>query len=297
MLGRLAKEPPFRILARAILKRVPVSVETRALWELSERPQYLVGVLAGAREARRHGIDEICVAEFGVAGGTGLLALEEAAAAVEREAGVRIKVYGFDNGPSGLPPGTGDYRDHPDWWKPGDFPMDVEKLKRRLTPRTQLILGDVAETVDRFVEEVQDAPLGFASFDLDLYSSTRAALRIISHEKRRILMNVPLYFDDIAFLVNHRFAGELLAIEEFNEEGNVKIDRWYGIRNNRPFPERPFLERMYVAHDLDAITRCSLSRANVRLDLKSSSPLIELEPRLRKRDGRARGIQTSRLRK
>jgi hypothetical protein len=264
---RLAKEPPFRIIVRQILKYCPVDVETRALWEVSDRPNYLVGVLAGAKEAVRTGVDRICVAEFGVAGGNGLLALEQAAAMVENETGVSISVYGFDNGPGGLPRGTGDYRDHPDWWKVGDFQADVEKLRSRLR-RAELILGDVANTVDRFVTEIQDAPLGFVAFDLDLYSSTREALRVLSHESRRMLMNVPLYFDDLDFLVNHRFAGELLAIDEFNSGGAVKIDKWYGLKNGRPFPERPFLDKMFVAHDLEAIDRCSLDRPNVHLPLK-----------------------------
>jgi hypothetical protein len=251
-----------------LLKYLPVSIDARALWELSARPSYLVGVLAGAREAKRHGIDRMCVVEFGVAGGSGLLALEQAAKEVEEAIGVSIKVYGFDNGEAGLPQGTGDYRDHPDWWKPGDYPMDVKKLKSNLSSRTELILGDVASTVDAFVLRTQDAPLGFVSFDLDLYSSTRDALRILSHQRRRMLMNVPLYFDDIALPISHRFAGELLAIEEFNRNPHVKIDKWYGIRNGRPFPERPFLERMFMAHDLEAISNCSLKRANARLDLR-----------------------------
>ena len=43
IISRLAIEPQFRILARALLKHMPVSVKTRALWELSARPAYLLG--------------------------------------------------------------------------------------------------------------------------------------------------------------------------------------------------------------------------------------------------------------
>ncbi len=70
---RLAMEPPFRILARAILRMLPVSVTTRALWEISERPAYLLGVVAASHLAKQQGIDRFTVAEFGVAGGLGLL--------------------------------------------------------------------------------------------------------------------------------------------------------------------------------------------------------------------------------
>ena len=59
IISRLAIEPPFRVLARALLKYLPVSVKTRALWELSARPAYLLGVVTAAEQARRQNISEI----------------------------------------------------------------------------------------------------------------------------------------------------------------------------------------------------------------------------------------------
>ena len=69
MLSRLVAEPPFRILFRTLFKCLPVSVETRALWEISPRPAYLLGLLNGAKLAKNKGVSEICAVEFGVAGG------------------------------------------------------------------------------------------------------------------------------------------------------------------------------------------------------------------------------------
>lgn len=269
-LTRLAMEPPFRIVARALLKRLKVSVRTRALWELSRRPAYLLGVLTAAEQARKQRVAEISVIEFGVAGGDGLVALQEEAEAVERETGIGIRVFGFDAGARGLPTFIGDYRDHPDAWRPGDYPMDELALRARLAPRTTLILGNVRDTVRGFFRDYRPPPVGFVSFDLDLYSSTRDALQVFSLPGKRMLWNVPLYFDDIEFLFNHRFAGELLAIDEFNEaNAGVKIDRWHGVRMNRPFPERPFLEKLYVAHDLEAISGTVLGRDAVTLPLRA----------------------------
>jgi len=266
---RLGMEPPMRLLVRALLKRFPVSVRTRALWELSRRPVYLLGVLSAAEQAIREKVPEISVIEFGVANGEGLVALESEAEAVERETGIGIKVYGFDMGPQGLPTFIGDYRDHPDAWRPGDFPMNEHALRSRLTNRTTLVLGHVKDTVPGFFETFQAPPVGFVSFDLDLYSSTREALQLFTMPQRRMLWHVPLYFDDIDFLLNHRFAGELLAIDEFNERSEqVKIDRWHGVKAGRPFPERAFLEKLYVAHDLEAISRVALAREVVVLPLR-----------------------------
>ncbi len=266
---RLGMEPPFRILARALLKQKSVSSKTRALWELSERPAYLLGVLTAAEQALKQKVSEISVIEFGVAGGKGLVTLQSEAEVVERETGVRIKVYGFDMGAQGLPAFIGDYRDHPDGWRPGDYPMDESALRSKLTNRTNLILGNVRDTVRGFFQNFQPPPIGFVSFDLDLYSSTRDALQIFILPEKRTLLHVPLYFDDIGFLFNHKFAGVLLAINEFNEKNNhVKIDRWHGAREGRPFPERPFLDKLYVAHDLQAISNFVLERDVTTLPLK-----------------------------
>ena len=271
-------EPPFRLFIRALLKAVPASVSTRALWDISDRPQYLVGVLYAARRALRNGVGEIAVIEFGVAGGNGLLALEREAGAVEQEFGVAIKVYGFDNGPAGLPAFIGDHRDHPDKWRPGDFPMDEPLLRSKIGPRTSLVIGNVAETVPRFFDDPNVPPVGFIAFDLDLYSSTTHALRILSMPGRRILDHVPIYFDDTEHSVSHRFAGELLAIDEFNRTNDhVKIDRWRGLKSDRPFPEASYLQKMYMAHDLEAISARALDRGPLQRPL-SPSPRGDARP-------------------
>ena len=73
-----------------------------------------------------------------------------------------------------------------------------------------------------------------------------------------MLRRTYLYFDDVAdpqasFL--HRFAGELLAIDEFNDRNAaVKIDVWRGLRSGRIFQESEWIEKMYIAHDLTAIS-------------------------------------------
>jgi len=254
-IGKFLMEPPLRLLVKALYRLVPVTVATRALWDVSSRPNYLNGVLLAATQARQQGVDEIAVVEFGVAGGNGLVVLQNEAAAVEKETGIRIKVYGFDNGPGGLPEFIGDHRDHPDAWHPGDYPMDEAKLRARLAPRTTLILGNVRDTVPAFVREGSAPPVGFVSVDVDLYSSTMQALQIFSTAGAKMLNRAFIYFDDVDLLFTHRFAGELLAIDEFNKlSETIKIDRLRGFNIDRPFPERSYLRMMYVAHNLQAIS-------------------------------------------
>ena len=147
--------------------------------------------------------------------------------------------------------------------------MDEEKLKSRLTDRTTLIFGNVKETVKTFFKTYNPPPIGFISFDLDLYSSTKDALNIFNAANMKMLWNTPLYFDDIDFIFNHKFAGEFLAIREFNEENKkIKIDRWYGVGNGQPFSERGFYKKLFVAHDLNSISNAKLSRNAVTLDIR-----------------------------
>jgi hypothetical protein len=258
-LNALVEEPPFRLFARAAVKRVAKSVRTRARWDVASRPQYLAGVLAAADEATQEGVRAISAFEFGVAGGNGLLALGDIAAAVEAETGVKIAVYGFDTG-SGLPELTGDYRDYPDHWRPGDYPMDEEGLRQRLRPNTQLIIGNVRDTLPEALARIQES-IGFVAVDVDIYSSTRDVLRMFSNPSRKMLRRVFMYWDDVDLMFTHRFAGELLAMEEFNcINQDVKIDQWRSISKQRPFPEASWLKRMYIAHDLAAISRTHTTR-------------------------------------
>ena len=146
--------------------------------------------------------------------------------------------------------------------------MDEALLRSRLGRRTTLVLGNVAETVPRFFDDPGVPPVGFIAFDLDLYSSTSHALRILSQLGRRTLDHVPLYFDDTEHSISHRFAGELLAIDEFNEaSAHIKIDRWRGLGGDRPFPEASYLRKMYMAHDLRAISARALDRGPLHRSL------------------------------
>ena len=252
----LAKEPPFRLASRYVVKYLPFDVVTKACWDVVPRPGYLVGLIQATKEAMKDKIDAMCAIEFGVARGTGLLELQKYAVAVGRHFGIRIDVVGFDTG-LGLPNLCGDYRDHPDLWLPGDYPMDEALLRSKLLPSTRLTIGNVADTVENFVNTQQTIPVGFISFDMDLYSSTSEALKILSLKNRNILKRVVLYFDDVAdSSIYHQAAGEYLAINEFNDlKTGVFIDKWYDVKRRRPFPEAFWTNKMYIAHHLDAISK------------------------------------------
>ena len=99
---RLMMEPPFRYVARRLLRPFATDPTVRARWDLSTRPAYLSGMMEAVRQAGEEGVEAISVIEFGVAEGEGMLAMEREAEALESESGIHITVFGFDSA-TGLP--------------------------------------------------------------------------------------------------------------------------------------------------------------------------------------------------
>jgi hypothetical protein len=247
--------------ARGFASKMPVgSIETRVWLGLGAKPMYTFGVYSAASLAKTLGIPGISVIEFGVAGGRGLMALENAAEEVEKHFGVAIDVFGFDTG-EGMPAPT-DYRDIPYAWGQGFYKMDVERLQSKLK-RAHLMLGDVGETVAAFVPKIKH-PIGFVSFDLDYYSSTRNAFRLWEGSPETRLPRVMCYFDDV-FCYNE-YVGELCAIREFNlEQSDLKISPMHMLRHTQQHPSA-WHDQIYMLHDF----RHPLYAVNVRQNAASN---------------------------
>jgi hypothetical protein len=214
------------------------------------RPHFLWGGLQGVHLAKAIGIERVSIIEFGVAGGNGLISLERVAQKLEPIFGVKIDVYGFDTG-VGLPKPQ-DYRDQPNLWTEAAFCMDFEKLKNRLK-KAQLIVGLVEDTVPRFAHSTP-APIAFISFDLDYYSSTMHAFKLLEADPALLLPRIHCYFDDIMAFTFSDYTGERLAISEFNQSHSMrKISPLYGLRYYLPAQQaqEAWPEQFYMAHIFD----------------------------------------------
>jgi hypothetical protein len=233
----------------SLWRRFPIgSVALRTRYGAWSRAQYAYGTFHAAQQAKLLGLDGISVIEFGVDRGDGLLALESIAREVAHYFGIRISVLGFDTG-EGMP-SPADYRDLPYVWGKGFYKMDQDKLRKQLSPGTQLVIGDVRQTVQNLVHAPD--PIGFVAFDLDYYSSTVQALAAFDLPHSTRLPRVYCYFDDILypeFACYNPWTGELCAIREFNEERKeIKLCPLHLLRWMRPHPE-PWNDQIYVLHD------------------------------------------------
>lgn len=216
---------PLRALFfRRLWQRFPIgSWEMRLRFGAVARPHYAWCLHYAALQAKGLGYCAFTVVELGVAGGNGLLCLCDHAAQIRKELGVEIRIVGFDAG-GGLPT-TSDVRDLHYLWPPGSFPMDRAALEKRLAGRAELVLGNVSETVPRW-QPAAEAPLGCVMFDLDLYSSTRDALPLLT--KTNVLPRIWCYFDDISGFPDMAltgFIGEGAAVREFNNHPDRSILR------------------------------------------------------------------------
>ena len=214
-------------VTKAVLLKAPggkAKLSLRELLTLGALPRmpYAYTAVRASELASRLGYKEVTWIEFGVAGGGGLIVLEQLKAVVEQYLPIKVRIVGFDLG-SGLPMPV-DYRDLPYHWQGGFYEMDVPALKARLN-NANLVLGPVAETLPTYLATPPvEAPIGMISFDLDYYSSTVEAFGIFELPDEAILPRVFCYMDDIVGTAEcySDFTGERLAIREFNERNDMR---------------------------------------------------------------------------
>ncbi len=88
----ISYEKPYRV---AIVKYLSLKFKTF-------RPHYETILYESAREASKLGYKELSVLELGVAGGNGIIALENYKKNIENAFNMKISVFGFDTG-TGMP--------------------------------------------------------------------------------------------------------------------------------------------------------------------------------------------------
>ena len=214
----------FKFL-RPIIRKLKIgSFEFRLNMNSLKRMQYAYICFNAAKLGKQLGYKKISILEYGVAGGQGLLILEQHVEEIEKFFNIEIDIYGFDTG-EGLPEPI-DYRDLPYHWKKGFFQMNKSNLQSKLK-KSKLVMGDIYSTSKKFFSDFNPAPIGAVIHDFDFYSSTKTALSMMINNEKFFLPRVFSYFDDTIgddLSLYNDFTGERLAINEFNKENhNIKI--------------------------------------------------------------------------
>jgi hypothetical protein len=156
-----------------------------------------------------------------------------------------------------MPPAI-DYRDHPEGFQHGDFPMsDRHNLIEALPPFAELVIGDIRDTLPPFLERLSpDAPIGFVALDVDYYSSSKLAMPIFAAEPEKYLPMPLLYLDDIVIEMANPWCGELLAVNEFNTQSTLrKAAPLAMLRTRRLFKNALWIDQIYGVHIFDHAAR------------------------------------------
>ncbi len=219
---------------------------------LIRRPHYCYGMLRAADQAKYLGLERIKALEFGVANGAGLENMALLSKLISAETRIDFEIVGFDAA-AGLPEVDG-YKDHAELWRSGDFTMsDRDALLQRLGSDATVVFGDIRDTIGEFTAALDPScPVGFVSVDVDIYTATTYALQLFRGPPHNYLPGVSMYFDDTRFFYANEWAGELLAIAEFNAANELrKIGRDRSLPGRRPKPAAAWYESMYVCQILD----------------------------------------------
>jgi hypothetical protein len=258
---------PIHLNCLAALVFIFGTYRTKISFDLVLRQQHAYALLNAADQARSLGYKGVSIFEFGVAAGAGLLNLQEVARKITAVTGVAFDIYGFDTG-SGMPPPES-YKDHPELYQAGDFPMNVERLNRLLQDNTKLVLGPISETTNSFRQmDFSDKPIAFISIDVDYYSSSVDALTLLQNAPQSFLPRVIIYLDDLEFLEHNSWCGEQAAINEFTLNNSLRpIEKHPFLRGYRIFKNARWIDHIYQCHILDHPMRNDLNTHRERVVL------------------------------
>ncbi len=251
---------PAHLNALALVVYLFGSFKQKVAYDLILRPHNAFGILNAAQQAKKLGFKKISIIEFGVANGAGLMNMIKISERVTKTTGIGIDIYGFDSG-EGMPEPV-DYRDHPEYYSKGDFPMNMELLDYSIGTKAKLVIGNIENTLSDFLNGLgSDSPVGYVVVDVDYYSSTKQVLDLFKAKADLFLPRVNVYFDDI-FMPNHNSkCGELLAIEEFNSGEKMRVlEHHKFFQNERIFKNPNWIKQLYYCHILDHDYRSRLDR-------------------------------------
>jgi hypothetical protein len=259
---------PLHLNGLSLFALVFGSLRLKIDFDLIMRQHHAYALLDAADQAKNLGYKQISVFEFGVAAGAGLLNLQGIARKVTAYTGVAIRVFGFDTG-SGMPSPVS-YKDHPELYQAGDFPMDFPGLSKRLDSQTKLVLGPIIESLSNLNVDFADAPIAFISLDVDYFSSSVDALKLLEYAPSNYLPRVVIYLDDVEELSHNSVCGEEGAVREFTRQHpNRPIERHVFLRGHRLFKNARWIDHMYQCHILDHPIRNDLTPKRDRAVLKN----------------------------
>ena len=215
------------------------------------RPNYALGILMAAHQAKELNYKKISVIELGCWNFEGLIDIENYIDDIKKFIDIDFNVYGFELG-SGHIKQEIDPRNRLYELSGGDYAFKKKENLKKLK-NSELVLGDVNETVPKFLKEkhLDEAPLGFIIFDLGFYTSAKNALNLLKSKSSRYLPRTIIYSDNNYFVLENE--ADKLAFVEFNNEGGKTISQIGELAEQLSISWKKWIflgKRMFVLSDL-----------------------------------------------
>ena len=185
------------------------------------RPNYALGILMAAHQAKELGYKKISIIELGCWNFEVLIDIENYIHDIKKFIDIDFNVYGFELGTGHIKEETNP-RNRLYELSGGDYTFKKKDNLKKLQ-FSELVLGDVKDTVPKFLEEghLDEAPLGFIIFDLGFYTSAKNALQLLNSDSKRYLPRSIIYSDNNYFVLKNE--ADKAAFSEFNKEGGKMI--------------------------------------------------------------------------
>lgn len=244
---------------KRLAKLAEISKDFSEKEPFSTRPDIFSAICLATAQSICWGKVGVSLVELGVWKGDGLSFIVRIAEHLTKRIGMNYKVYGFDSF-EGLP-NFGGYEDHHEIWKSGQYGAAhvYNKMIKIFKNKAVLVKGDVRDTVEDFLVNQLDInyPIGFISLDLDMYSSSKAGLKILEDvNPNKYIPTVLMIVDDQDYLITYNdWCGEGLAIREFNESNEFRK-----IQNRKEI-----YQRLRCVHILDHDLRSGKEKAKIPL--------------------------------
>ena len=227
----------------------------------SLRPDICTSICLATAESICWGKTGVTLIEFGVNNGGGLSFIVKVCDYLKEKIDIKYNIYGFDTF-EGLPKLEG-FEDHNEIWSEGQYKCNssYKDMVKHFKGKSILIKGDVKDTISEVLNKLDmEYPIGFISLDLDLYSSSKSALKILNDpNSNKYYPTVLMVVDDQDFLLTYNdWCGEGLAIKEFND-----LNKLRKIQNRKEF-----YQRLRFIHILDHSLRIGKEKPKYPFEIK-----------------------------
>ncbi len=180
------------------------------------RPYYALGMLLAANQALNLGLNKLSVLELSIDDYSGLQDLLQHKVDIESVMPIKFEIIHLNAGRKNFNK-CNNIRDRLDFFNVIKNSTIKKNVKKNSDIR--IFKKNYARDLDLIKKKIKN-PLGFLIFDINNFTLTNQAFKILNISNKKILPKPLLYFDH--FYRSSEFEGEFYSIKKFNDKNRLK---------------------------------------------------------------------------